>query len=119
MGFFFWVVCGWVLKLRTGVASDGSVRDDGMFERVDVRSRWLRIDARPMAASKQETSAALLDQSARQPAQQEEFARIRVADLGVTKEDPTIVLRHFLCFFVFFFFISKSVFFFPEDFWIC
>jgi hypothetical protein len=48
-----------------------------------------------MAASEEEPTATLLDQTARQPAQQEEFARIRVADLGVAKEDPTIALRHF------------------------
>ena len=66
-----------------------------MFERVDVRRRWLRTDARTMAASEEEPTATLLDQTARQPAQQEEFARIRVADLGVAKEDPTIALRHF------------------------
>jgi hypothetical protein len=45
-----------------------------------------------MAASEEEPTATLLDQTARQPAQQEEFARIRVADLGVAKEDPTIAL---------------------------
>ena len=66
-----------------------------MFERVDVWRRWLRTDARTMAASEEEPTATLLDQTARQPAQQEEFARIRVADLGVAKEDPKIALRHF------------------------
>jgi hypothetical protein len=55
-----------------------------------------------VAAGEQEPTAALLDQTARQPAQQEELARIRVANLGVAKEDPTVALRHF-CFEPFFF----------------
>ena len=36
--------------LRTGVASDGSVRDVGVLERVGVRRRWWLANARPVAA---------------------------------------------------------------------
>ena len=82
-------------RLRTGVASDGSVRDVGVIECVDVRRRRRRTDSRPVAAGEEESAAALLDQAARQPTEQEELARIRVADLGVPEEDPTVALRHF------------------------
>lgn len=82
--------------LRTGVASDGSVRYVGVLERVGVRRRRRWTDARPVATGEEESTAALLDQAARQPAQQEELARVRVADLGVAEEDATVALRHFI-----------------------
>jgi len=43
-----------------------------------------------MAAGKEETAAALLNQSSGQPAQQEELAGIRVANIRVTEEQLPI-----------------------------
>lgn len=49
-----------------------------------------------MAASEEKSAATLLDETSREPAEQEEFAGIRVADLGVPEKYPPVVLRHFL-----------------------
>jgi len=67
-----------------------------MLQGVHVWSGWSWADTRPMAASEEKSAAALLDETSREPAEKEEFAGIRVADLGVPEKDPPIALRHFL-----------------------
>ena len=43
-----------------------------------------------MAAGEQESTATLLDESSREPAEEEKFARIRVADLRVAEENAPV-----------------------------
>lgn len=68
-----------------------------MIQGVHVWGGRGRTDARPVAAGEEEPAAALLDESASEPAEEEELAGVRVADLGIPKEDPPVVVRHF-CF---------------------
>ena len=75
---------------HTRVASDRPVLDGWMFKAIHVRSSWCWTDPGSMAAGKEETAAALLNQSSGQPAQQEELAGIRVANIRVTEEQLPI-----------------------------
>ena len=87
--------------IRTRIPLHWSIIYIGMFERVDVGCRRIRTHTRTMTACKQEATATLLDESSRQPAEEKELARIRVANLGIAKEDAPVascVCCHFVLF---------------------
>ena len=65
-----------------------------MFETIDIGRDRVGTETGSVATGEQETAAALLDEAARQPAEQEELARVRVADLGIAKENAT-VFQHY------------------------
>lgn len=75
-----------MIELRTRIASNGAVGQVRVIQTVGVRGRQLRTDTRSMAACEEEATATLLDQSARQPTEQEELAGIRVTQLGIAEE---------------------------------
>jgi len=64
-----------------------------VFQTVGVRREGLRTAARTVAAGEQETAAALLDQSARQPTEHEELAGILVTQVRVA-EERFAILHH-------------------------
>ena len=77
-------------EIRTRIPLHWSIMYIGMFERVNVGCRGIGTHTRTMTACKQEATTTLLDESTGEPTEEEELARIRVANLGIAKEDASV-----------------------------
>ena len=87
---FCFSVCLFVCLLRTGISTNWTVFDWGMLACILLWIKWIRIDTRSMTTGEKETSTAFLNQSTSHPTEQEELARIRMAQFRVAKDETTV-----------------------------